>query len=512
MWGVGVREFVIAAGTFIVLGGCQMVGPIAIDQGRDRYNNIIQSTSKEQTFSNIIRVYKHEPTAFMDVTEVDATTTFSGNVSGGVAGIGARAGTSGGTLAGQVGSVAGGVTYSESPLIRYQPLLGQQLVAQLTTPVGPDALASLYESSWGVAPVLDLAASFLTLDHDEFYAALNTIAVLDRKSALGFVAEKSDLTKAQDATKKGPVKPTPLGNVTLEVTNKAGGNGADDALVIYFLPFHPHAPRNDLLEQKRTLGLWKRLLWLYRGTQPEFKQGANCHSNIRDLVDLDEARKCLPTSIELRTTPLKRENVTDGLISGAPVMRTYSALGILKNATEQPWPKIAIVSADVYEAIRSYSWNDFSKDRGLNFYTLLPCDENPGDEEGPRGACQQTGQSKIPDPEDITTRAVVEWLWSNKLAAESPYIYKPWTASLDEYVRGNQRLGHLRRYILVIASDNPPANAYVAHFDHGQWYSIAGDDEISQKNFDLISLFVTMMAVPSATPPLSPTISVGGGG
>jgi|HubBroStandDraft_6_1064221.scaffolds.fasta_scaffold786056_2 hypothetical protein len=130
----------------------------------------------------------------------------------------------------------------------------------------------------------------------------------------------------------------------------------------------------------------------------------------------------------------------------------------------------------------------------------------------PRGACQQTGQSKIPDPEDITTRAVVEWLWSNKLAAESPYIYKPWTASLDEYVRGNQRLGHLRRYILVIASDNPPANAYVAHFDHGQWYSIAGDDEISQKNFDLISLFVTMMAVPSATPPLSPTISVGGGG
>jgi hypothetical protein len=509
--GMRVHEFVVAAGTLIVLGGCQMVGPVSIDQGRDRYNNIIQSTSKEQTFSNIIRVYKHEPTAFMDVTEVDATTAFSGNISSGVAGIGARAGTSGGTLAGQVGSVAGGVTYSESPLIRYQPLLGQQLVAQLTTPVGPDALASLYESSWGVAPVLDLATSYLTLDHEEFYATLNTIVELDRKSALGLVAEKSDLTKAQDATKKGPVKPTTLGSVTLEVTNKAGGNGADDALVIYFLPFHSHAPRGDLLEKKRGLALWKTLLWLYRGTQPEFKP-PNCPSNMRDIVDLDEARKCLPTSIELRTMPLKRENVANGLMSGAPVMRTYSALGILKNATEQPWPKIAIVSAEAYGNIRTYPWNYFHKDRSLSFYTLLPCDENQGDEEGSRDACQQAGKDKIPDPEDITTRAVVEWLWGNKLAAETPYIYAPKTASLDEYVRGNERLGHLRRYILVIAGDNPPANAYVAHFDHGQWYSIAGDDEISQKNFDLISLFVTMMAVPSATPPLSPTISVGGGG
>jgi hypothetical protein len=33
---------------------------------------------------------------------------------------------------------------------------------------------------------------------------------------------------------------------------------------------------------------------------------------------------------------------------------------------------------------------------------------------------------------------------------------------------------------------------------------------VSQKNFDLISLFLTMMAVPSATTPISPTIAVGG--
>ena len=88
VWRTG--KLVLVAATLSVVSGCQYVGPIAIDQGRDRYNGVIQATSKEQTFSNIIRVRNHEPTSFMDVSEVDATTTLSGNVAGGVNNIGAR--------------------------------------------------------------------------------------------------------------------------------------------------------------------------------------------------------------------------------------------------------------------------------------------------------------------------------------------------------------------------------------------------------------------------------------
>ncbi len=71
-------------------------------------------------------------------------------------------------------------------------------------------------------------------------------------------------------------------------------------------------------------------------------------------------------------------------------------------------------------------------------------------------------------------------------------------------------LGFLRRYILIIQSDSPPSEAYVSYFFNGTWYSIAADDAVSQKNFTLISLFLTMMAIPSAVPPLSPVINVGG--
>jgi hypothetical protein len=75
------------------LAGCQLLGPHAISAGRDRYNGIIQSTSMEQTMSNIVRVYNRQPTLFMDVTEVDASQSFQGSLSGGATSIGAEMGT-----------------------------------------------------------------------------------------------------------------------------------------------------------------------------------------------------------------------------------------------------------------------------------------------------------------------------------------------------------------------------------------------------------------------------------
>jgi hypothetical protein len=158
-----------------LLCGCQNVGPISIDQGRDRYNNILQSTAKEQTLSNIVRAYKREPITYMDVTEVDALTSLAGSVNGGLANIGARAtqSTTAGTLAGQVGSVTGGVTYAEAPTVRYIPLLGSGLVQQLATPISTDALESMYNSSWKAGPLFDLATFYQTFDLEHFPKRLN---------------------------------------------------------------------------------------------------------------------------------------------------------------------------------------------------------------------------------------------------------------------------------------------------------------------------------------------------
>jgi len=69
----------------------------------------------------------------------------------------------------------------------------------------------------------------------------------------------------------------------------------------------------------------------------------------------------------------------------------------------------------------------------------------------------------------------------------------------------------LRRYILVVVDDVLPIDTpYVAYSGGGRWYYIASDDTVSQKNFHLLSLFLTMMATPPTTQPLSPVINVGG--
>jgi hypothetical protein len=488
---------VLVVGTLGLSGGCASVGPIAIDQGRQRYNHIIQETSKQQTFANIIRVYLRDPTTFMDVTEVDASTTFSGTASGGLSSIGAIPGTkstSAGTINGEIGNVAGGITYTESPLIRYQPLLGQALVGQLATPVTPDAMASLYDSSWGVIPLLDLSTSVMALDDNESIAAMSAIGYLDRHGDVLLVAEKSELTKGNDSTASGPIGKSSAGNVTLEVTNKAASTGAADALVIYYKPRHP-----DRLSKE----MWNRLLSFYDGTQarPAQKPGPMC-----------AAGGCVntgPDRIELRTKPVTRDKMISAhLTSGAPLMRTYSALGLLKAAMESPHPIIGVIDRNCYDMIREHSshlWNDsFDKDFQLNFFTLLP-DEEP--------LCGVNVRPLNSDYDAELSESLKRYAPRTKTEEDTPFVYAPSHITKKAFVAANYRLKSLRRYILIIQSDSPPpADAYVSYLDHGKWYYIEREDQISQKNFQLVTLFLTIMAVPGATQqPLTPAITVGGG-
>jgi hypothetical protein len=302
------------------------------------------------------------------------------------------------------------------------------------------------------------------------------------------------------------------------VANKPAG-GRNDTLDVYLLPLHRHVKDPDLVDGKRTLRLWVQLLWIYSGSQPKFlpPKGANCAQlgvstdpnalrrwdqrlgSADHGFDLDEVRKCLPNFLELRTMPASAPQALEaGLVSGAPMLKTYSALGVLKNATERPRPRFAVVDRSQYEAIRSHQWNQNGD--SLSFYTLLPQDENDGDE-------LPAAKGKEKDAAR-TEQAAIDWV---ERPDADVFVYDPPGISQEDFVKVNQRLGFLRRYVLIVQSDRPPpANAYVSHFADGEWFYIDGDDEVSQKNFDLVSLFLTMMAIPSAVPPIAPTIAVGG--
>jgi hypothetical protein len=570
---VRIGKFVDFIGILSVLGGCQMVGPIAIDAGRDRYNSVLQSTAKVQTLANIIRVYHHETTSFMDVTEVDATQTFSGAVSGAVTNIGARAGTSGGTLAGEVGGISPGVTYSEAPLIRYVPLIGQGLVSQFVTPVSVDALESLYNSNAKTAVLLDLASYYITPDVRYSPTALNMISLLaDEFAVVNLVAEKSQLTITQSST-ANQSRGQPGAEVNNGSSNGATRPAADDALTIFLQPENPAA--SNYVKARAPL-LWRGLRKIYditqantacptpsanqgtpRGNQPatnphapvqragepveganqaaqsanqaaqnanqaaqnanqaaqNANQAAQNASRVAQNPNQTGPRGCPPSpvSIELRTAPVTPElqNRNAGPKFRQPVLKTYSALGILKNATQQGSQKIAFVPRDLYHKIHDAPWNKYKDDVG--FYVLLP--DQDSDVE------IATNQQVI--KQEHLDKKVREWIERipeikyPQEGQEKLFVYDP-KNDLNvfdrDFIHGNSELLSLRRYVLIITSDTaPPADAYVAYFDRGVWYYIAGEDDVSKTNFNLIGLFLTVMAVPPTNPQIGTTISVGGG-
>jgi len=127
---------ILGYGTILVwLAGCQFFGLTSIQVGRPVYNEVIEQTSKLQTFANIIRVFRREPTSFMDVSQINAQLTVQNTLMGAIDGIGGI----------RTGSANMGFMFQENPNITYTPLIGQSLVSQITTPITVDALVQSYQ-------------------------------------------------------------------------------------------------------------------------------------------------------------------------------------------------------------------------------------------------------------------------------------------------------------------------------------------------------------------------------
>jgi hypothetical protein len=490
--GQRIKKAGLVAGALVFVGGCQSVGPLAIDAGRDRYNTTLQSTAKAQTLANIIRVYNHDSTSFMDVAEVDATTTLTGTA-GRVWGIGTPA---------AMGSVTGGVTYTETPLVRYVPLTGQGLVSQLVRPLDADAIDSLVTSNWPAVAVLDLVAFHLAPDRGDDFLALNVMSSLTKGGYVTLAAGKSELTAEPPSRQKSGT-----GNNN---NNNSGMNQkpANDTLMVFQRDINPAASdrRKAASDQGKAEQLWKVLKSIYTGTQK----------------DPDKYRY-----IELRTVPVLPKKSDDGraaakrrddrITNFAPLLRTYSGMGILKRATERPGPKIGFVLRDEYDKITDHDWNKKdAEDRG--FYILLPREEP--DDDNPLYKRPQSPDNNIMSKCDVDIAVESKYVdacingWIEQSKEKDFMIYgrqTGWSVADHDFILGNRRLASLRRYLLIIVDDAAPSDAYVAYPYQGKWYYIDGKDSVSQKNFHLMSLLLTMMSVPTTLAPITTSIPTGGG-
>jgi hypothetical protein len=461
---------------FFFLTGCNVVGPATVRGSRDSYNDAIHDTTKEQAFLNIVRVERNDTMFFMDVTEVDATVQMEGQATTSLLFPQAfMRSTAGPFSPGHDYGLNGLFQYQESPTIRYQPLSGNALIAQLASPITVDSVASLYDSDWSIGMLLDLLLQRLAPKTKDNIAVLNAFAALDSYQAIIPAAIRSKYTFA-------PSDPHATGS-------GAGGAGGmalpNDSLAIYLEPEHisPHSDQTPAEANTEVAHLWARLLRIYAGTQLE-----NPTEDQLKALEAHGDYDHIPRSIELRTTPVDPERASaagaSAIVDHAPFLILHSAYGMLREATEydrrisfdtpdqvkdRPWDKAA--SADYFYTV-TYGTNSTTAIQPSHTFTQ---DSNPN-----------------PNQVEMDTQ--------------------------------EENLGAKRRYILIIQSDKPaPSSAFVStQYDappllpgkdlvhKTRYFYIDGGDWISQRNFALVQQLMTMQAIPSQSPQLTPSLTVGG--
>jgi hypothetical protein len=450
----------------VAVNGCAVVGPSSIDHGRTSYNEVIEDTSRQQTLLNLVRVSKNESPLFMDVTEVDAATSAGASITGGESGIGAipnGKSTSAGTIEGTVGAITGTASYLEAPTVRYQPLTGQPLIAQVSTPLTPETLVNLQTSDWPLAAILDLSVDRITKGYGFYDAAVNAIIDLDSYGAVILAAAQT------------PDKGKSINISSLTFTSSAAP--AKDSLALYLsrggIPkIQASCDRRDPNDVTKIVDvLWDRLRYYI--------------DNI-DITNADKDRN----SIIIRS---KASANLDENKSQPPLLAMRSALGIMQVATRLKRPLVAFLPlSKVRTIIEGYSYRPELCQQF--FYTLDPLDPELSNVFGAAGSeeAKRRVHIAISDPNRslVTMNTYKAILTPEAMEAETVLV-------------------SARRFILIAVSDSQPEDAFVAVSHEGQLYSILNDDKISKLNLALIAQFNTIQAIPSQSPPLTPTISVG---
>jgi hypothetical protein len=447
----------------VILCSCGVVGPESIKLGRTFYNDVIHQTSSDQLLLNLVRIHNHEMPLFMDVTEVDATVQIQATATGGSTQIGAKPGLTSGTLAGQVSNVAGGVQYTEAPTIRYQPLQGAALIAQLNYPITVDSIAYMFNSDWGLDAVLPFTVDRLTAGYADYFAAINAITELENNNAIIVEATRLQEQKGQGT------------NTTPGNANNANNN----ALTLFFMPKKLangnfaclRVPYTTLNIQKVAIHLWVRLLTIYRPAENyrHFHALVDSLSSEADLQKQVLAK--LPTTIEIPAA----SSGTQRKDRSAPLLRTRSALGVLKHMTEDEYSFAVFVSPERASSIMNSRLNQgdcSSKD----FYIV---DDVPGQE---------------------MLNFERHWIFTTDFALD---------AGDPIALRAEGALYGSRKYMLIQVSETPPLDAFVSAFENGHYYYISNGDQVSKRSLALLALITSIQAIPAQTGGLTPALSIG---
>jgi hypothetical protein len=546
---------------------CQTVGPVSIEHGRSDYNNAIRATSADMNLANIVRVYNGEMPLVMDVAQVNAGVLLQSSITPSIAGIGGLTAlqgagalvTTGGTAASPVGSLSSrvvtsrtvggsvGLEYQESPSVTYTPLSGQALISQLAQPFPLSDLGSLLNENWSLSSLMTFMMEAVIPGGHGYSAICNDLFELNSYGVIEISSLSGDLSHGLPHDDSPP----PLLNATSGADGKSQATSltrvqstqAGDILAVYLTPQNPYIPANinaiprssesegaypdpDYSVRRRILNLWTGLIALYSRYVPfNFQKGDTLEGIENDIADCeyrDDKQKKDSSCIESITEKIPKvlllhaegyfpRAASDGntTISEAPTVSTNSALGAIRLSTQSTGTAIDFVSPASYAGIRTL----------MNYSVGCPvtsksCDEPAGLGEFYMFDDSAPGNAKSPAILQhglYTADQEVFLSGGTNTFQKNRYVNN--TAEDRKFQDDETAMYAYRHFILIVTSKEPPEIAlpgksiYVSYQEDGYWYYIPKEDYISKRNFSLVSLLMSLMAIPAQTAPPASVIS-----
>jgi hypothetical protein len=342
------------------------------------------------------------------------------------------------------------------------------LIAQLSTPISPENLISLHRTNWDFLTILSLTTERLTPGDAQYDAAVNALADLDNYGAIILAATSSSDREKHSTNAFG-------------FTIGSSQPPMKDTLTIYF------TPENISVSQEACdLGI--------KGDS-DSDQKIRAERIVHALWDrLKAIYHTSGNAINL---------TTKGGPTKPPLFSTFSALGVLQNATGVPsaFAERELIKIDTPEEIERIRSNYKTSGGCDNFYTL---DRSESEQiERAQGTQQASNGS-----DEARYNAIAARRNAGRFSMTTMFPDRP--VRTFDAITEEKYLGNSRRFMLIAESNTPPpADAFASVRQGDHWYYILNDDKISQFNLGLISQITTIEAVPSQTPPLTPSISVG---
>jgi hypothetical protein len=140
-------KFAVAAAA-LVLAGCASVSPQNIRTDRMEYGQVLADSWKRQTLLNVVRLRYGDAPIFLDVSSIINSYSVAGKAS-------ARAQFPGGVDPNLFDLGTEG-TWSNTPTVTYQPLMGDRFTRSLLQPIPPSAILQLVQSGWSAEIVFGI--------------------------------------------------------------------------------------------------------------------------------------------------------------------------------------------------------------------------------------------------------------------------------------------------------------------------------------------------------------------